>query len=460
VISGGSVDRRIIFAVGAIVLATAAFLVIRGGTNHPEAPFVMGPITDLSRVELVGEELMATVVLERRGDFWWVVRPVEGPASPELIGRYLAVFTRTIGMDEMELDPQRARQYGLDTEELVRISLFSDGREEPALVLNVGRELQVAQTGARRTYVQPVGPSGQEQRIFRAQAAFGDLLRTPVEELRDLQITNTGSERFQELRITHRDGHSVDLLRVDGEWRFEGRESIDVEPRQVQRLTHLLGRLAARGFVDGAPSVWHFEEPTAVIAISGEAAWPGLEVVRWESGGGHRYLARRPGEDLLFELSQADGEVLTWRAEDLRDRRILGVSSAALSELQLPGRFHLQRGTEGWVSTDRRLAVDPERAQALARNVAALRAERWVTGDEVTPSEIDFRRIGPLTIGVDGHRTTLEIGDLVEGTSSRYARYSEQEGIFVLGRAAIERLTPSVETLTLSSENPSHEESP
>ncbi len=430
-------DRRVAIVVGVVVAVGAAVLVLRSAWQDEEqGAYRVAPVSEMSRIEIDGTE---RIVLERREDTWWVAQPVEGPADPRVGGTYLTIFTREIAVDDGDLEEDRAEGYGLG-EGRVILSLYGREAEDPVVSLEVGRE-SVTQRGARRTYVRPVGG----ERIYRAQAGFGDLVRKPVADLLDRQVFAAGAGGLQEIRLAHGDGHEVALVRVGNEWTFAGNE-LDVDEPRVRRLVRGLGNLQARGFVDGEPSQWGFEEPTVVI--SGAPGMPELKVVRWQAEERQRVLVKRTGESLIFELSDEDGEALTYRESDLRDRSILGVSSRALSEVRYPGRYHLQRGPDGWVSSDRGVAVDQERASELARAVAGLRAEAWV--EEGAVGGGNFEQIGPIHIGVDGHGTILEIGELVEGASgSRYARYSAREGVFIIDRRTIERLTLTLDALTL-----------
>ena len=165
-----------------ILLSTLILAVFFWGDDQQVETREFSPIANLSRVEIMpppsteGPEL---IVLERRSDDqWWMTRPREQPIWWRLGDELDHLFRRPIGTDDLHIDASRADAYGLGDDEAVRIALFEAGADRPTREFLVGRQIEITQTGATRTFVQV--PGGEA--IYRAQRGFGELVRLSVDQ--------------------------------------------------------------------------------------------------------------------------------------------------------------------------------------------------------------------------------------------------------------------------------------
>ena len=176
-------NKKTILVVAILILLSMLVVVVFfWDGEEPRELREFAAISDLARVEIMppaasdGPEL---IVLERRGaDQWWMTRPMEEPIWWRLGEELEIIFRRPIGTDDLVIESDRAESYGLSEDEAVRLALFEAGAERPTREFLVGRQIQVIQTGAERTFVKV--PGGEV--IYRAQRGFGDLVRLSVDD--------------------------------------------------------------------------------------------------------------------------------------------------------------------------------------------------------------------------------------------------------------------------------------
>src|SRR5579863_1193204 len=86
---------------------------------------VLGPETsDIRRLEVTGAAPGSAFALERRGDTWYLTKPVEWPANPNAVSRILNELQlleheSSFSIAEMEKSGQKLADYGLDQPKLV-----------------------------------------------------------------------------------------------------------------------------------------------------------------------------------------------------------------------------------------------------------------------------------------------------------------------------------------------------
>lgn len=440
-------------AVAILLVVLALFLLIRGGTQSvsTSGPAEWERIANLERIEIeppAGGEGPDLIVMERRDGEWWLLRPVQARVDPAVADSFDARFGRRMVADKAVVDPDRFASYELDEESGVGVRLFAEGQDRPAREFVVGRQTEVVQTGAMRTFVREPG----DDQVYRMHGSIGDLVRLSEVELRQRQIPYFGPGKIEAIRIEHADGHEVVIEEVDGRWRLGGEraEQAEVDERRARRLVSTLASLAAMDFPREMPEELGLDEPTTVVEVSSAGSTASVEVRRIDDEERVRYVMRRSGGSAVYELYPESGRLLTSRQDDIQSRALIPVASPWITEMRLAGQpeVHLRRddadspwemlSPEGW-------KADFRRAQRLAEFVAGIRVHSWEEGAGIRPDVLPGWVVDTLpsvTIVVEGKETKLYLAAEVPGRrGERYAYYSERDGGFVLSREAVQRLT-------------------
>lgn len=257
-----------VVAIGILIVVVGIYFLIAVEPNTTVvAPWTIEAPDALNRVEIVPPEggEAAMIVLERRDGEWWLTRPIESRASTDTAQKLDELFSQPIKTDDLPLDATNARAYLLDEPSAVRLSAYNKGADQPAVDVLVGKEIMVAQTGARRTYIKQ--PNA--EKIYRAQAAMGDFVREPLADLRTRSMVDLDAAQISALTVTRRaDADAADpedvtqlkLVRDQGLWHMKtpapaNLQADSPQPREldqlkVDALMRQVAMVRAAGFAD------------------------------------------------------------------------------------------------------------------------------------------------------------------------------------------------------------------
>lgn len=237
-------------AIAVSAFTTLMFVVVgthylTGGDAARQTP-VYEAVDQLEQIELIhpvdrqGPEL---VVLQRRDDQWWIVRPVQARLRDHWGDQFERLLGDSIATDDVDFDADGAEEFALDDETAVRVVLFGEGDERPVRELLVGDEFQVPRTEVRRTFVK----EPDADRIRRAHGGFGYLVRLPVDELRTRELLDVQPGEITGLEWPDRD---VRATREGTGWEvFVGDEP--AEAGDLDQLATLVAGLRVQNWVSG-----------------------------------------------------------------------------------------------------------------------------------------------------------------------------------------------------------------
>jgi hypothetical protein len=233
----------------------AVFFVIRDEPKTAvQAPMTIEPVKHMNRVEIAppdSAESGELIVLERRDGTWQMTRPHRSALNSTATAKLGTLFAKEIRTDDLRLSSEKKAEYGIDEASVVELSAYSEGSDTAALELEIGEEITVAQTGARRTYVREAGEDG----IYRAQAALGDFVRLPAADLRSKSMVELDPVAFMDVTITHANGAETRIAREKNDWELVapqvGAEVMnELDQTAVERLVNALASVRATGFAD------------------------------------------------------------------------------------------------------------------------------------------------------------------------------------------------------------------
>jgi|GEM_PF-3641974 len=266
-----------------IVLGAVFFLSYPRTPSTVEAPLTLPAVEQIERVEVIRPdgEKRAILVFEKSDDAWWITRPIEARASEAAEVELNGLFAQPIATDDLKLDPKKLDAYGLNEASVVQVSVYDKGRAQAAIALDIGKEIEIAQTGVRRTYIK----TAEAERVYRAQIGFGRFFRAPLGELRTRQVVDIDAAGIRALNIQAAptpEGdeaaalarYHVKLIHKDYAWALaapalgedsEVAQSLDLD--KVNALAEAIAGLRAEAFVDAKKPAEVGLEPAAVSMI-------------------------------------------------------------------------------------------------------------------------------------------------------------------------------------------------
>lgn len=439
------------------------FYEIRGGELREAAEAKtrrLVPALDVARVDRVEISLDdgRSASLERRGDAWWIVEPIEFPASAS---RVEALLDAAVALErEGRVDPGGDFE-GFAVGDGSRLVVLSQAGERTELRL--GRDTPV---GANR-YVRV----DLEDTLDLVAAYRLSPLEPSLDDLRDRRVLPFETAAIERLTLRWPSGQAGETIEVaaerrDGAWRLTHPVEGPADGAVLDGLLSDLAYLRAEGFAaDGVRAA--FDRPAFSAVLEG--AGPDgvrLEIVAAEPESEDAPTTRVRGRDgRVFEV--AAERVAAWprRVSAYRDRTLSRFDVAAARSFEMVFQAGPQAAADaapvhiqgelvggGWVTTPEPMA--PDRAAALVELLSQLDA------DDIVADSID--EAGQAALGLRPPRVRLRVwGDGASGASAPlladvavgrlrpglglYAQRTGEEMVLLIDDALISEIPPDIE---------------
>ena len=421
---------------------------------------VLGPeAANIRTLEVSGTTPGSSFSLERRGDAWFLTRPVEWPANLNAVSRILNELQfleheASFNTRDLEKNGQKLADYGLDQPKLTLS--FTSGDEGAAgrtTVLRIGDTTKVGD--------HPYLLSSDGQKIHVVSRSLADSLSIPFDQLRSDVIFSIQVFEARSLNLQTAAPSSV-RVRLDREgsrWLFRTPVNARAGKNATELTINALDSLRVKSFVlQNPPATAPSAAPLLRVTIEGNNRHETL-FVGAQTDEEHVYYAQLEDRRAIFTVSIAAGLMNTLRnaADDLRDRHILdfdasAVTSITLSALNQP-ELALQRlesaggGHEaGWQIIRRggasqgsqTLAADSAAVQKLLEQLETLSALRFQS-DAPTNADIEDwgfnrpeREIALTIGGAPATQVTLQIGLPTKRENIAYARIAGLPSVYAV----------------------------
>ncbi len=346
--------------------------------------------TAVSRIEL--EHPGRKIVIERRGDAWQMVEPVDAPADQRNVENLIdAVEQVKISRRLDDVDPPAT--YGLDAP---AATIRLDTPDKTVAAVHVGKKAPVGNSA----YVQRDG----DPSVLLVDASFLQRIDKKASDLRDKRVLVFDESSLRGLTIERPQG-TIELSEDEGSWSITAPANYPADQASVRGLVSTLHSMRATDFVDETSD--HLERygldtPARRVILEIEGAQPielrvGTEldsVLRVQS-------SLRP---TVYAVPSWVGDSLDRDVSYFRDKTIshfAAEDAAAITIADGDDVLALERKTEGWVDSAGDAAIDSGAVDELVREMASLQ------GFEIAADEPDTL----ASFGLDPPERTIRISD-------------------------------------------------
>ncbi|MGA2017047.1 MAG: DUF4340 domain-containing protein [Opitutaceae bacterium] len=423
---------------------------------------VLGPeASDIRSLEVAGPG--ATYGLERRGDTWYLTKPVDWPANPNAVSSIINELQfleheTSFSTRDLEKNGQRLADYGLDQPKLTVTFTSGEagGPGAPAPKTTVLRIGDTTKVGNRLYLLSPDG-----ERVHVVGRSLADSLSIPLDQLRSDVVFSIPvfEARSLSLQTAAPSGVRVRLHRDGSRWSFETPVIARAGKNATELAINGLDSLRVRSFLlqanqAAAPSA----APLLRVTLEGNNRHETL-FVGGTADGDQNYYAQLEDRHAVFTVTipRALMDTLRNASEELRDRHVLdfdpnAVTSIALSAPNLP-ELDLQRlesaaggQIAGWQIIRRgggapgpqTLPADSGAVQRLLERLGALTALKFQSD---APTNADLEDWGfnrperEITITLAGAaitQLTLQIGVPTNRENVAYARIAGSSSVYAV----------------------------
>ena len=421
---------------------------------------VLGPeAANIRSLEVSGTTPGSSFSIERRGDAWFLTRPVEWPANLNAVSRILNELQfleheTSFSTRDLEKNGQKLADYGLDQPNLtLSFTSGEEGATGRTTVLKIGDTTKVG----KHLYLL----SSDGQKIHVVSRSLADSLSVPFDQLRSdvIYSIQVFEARSLSLQTAAPSNVRVRLDREGTRWLFRTPVNARAGKNATELTINALDALRVKSFVlQNPPATPPSAAPSLRVTIEGNNRHETL-FVGAQTDEDHVYYAQLEDRRAIFTVSIPAGLMNTLRdaADDLRDRHILdfdasAVTSITLSALNQP-ELALQRlesaagGHEaGWQIIRRgsaspgsqALAADSAAVQRLLEQLETLSALRFQS-DAPTNADIEDwgfnrpeREVTLTTGGTPAAQVTLQIGLPTKRENIAYARIAGLPSVYAV----------------------------
>ncbi|HXN35321.1 MAG TPA: DUF4340 domain-containing protein [Opitutaceae bacterium] len=416
---------------------------------------VLGPeAADIRALEVAGSAPGSGFSLERRGDSWFLTRPVEWPANPNAVSGILNELQlleheTSFSTHDLEKNGQRLADYGLDQPKLTVSFTSGASASGKTTVLRIGDTTKVG------NHLYLLSPDG--ERIHVVGRSLADSLSIAFDDLRSDVVFSIPvfEARSLSIQAAAPSGIRVRLHREGSRWSFE----TPVIARASKSVTELaineLGSLRVKSFVlQNAPA---FAAPLRVT-LEGNNRHETLFIGGAADGDGIHY-AQLEGRPAVFTASIPEQLMATLRSaqDDLRDRHVMDFDAGAVTSIALSApnqpelalqRLESDSGSHaaGWQIIRRgsgsqgpqAIQADAAAVQRLLEQLATLTALQFQS-DAPTAADLEDwgfnrpeREIELTLAGATPAQVTLQIGLPTKRENVAYARIAGSSSVYAV----------------------------
>jgi hypothetical protein len=420
---------------------------------------VLGPeAADIRELDVAGSGTAVGFSIERRGDAWFLTKPVEWPANPNAVSRILNELQlleheTSFSTRDLEKNGQKLSDYGLEQPKMTVTFTSGEGGAARTTALRIGDTTKVG------NHLYLLSPDG--ERVHVVGRSLADSLSIAFDELRSDVVFSIPffEARSLSLQTGAPAGVRVRLHREGNRWSFE----TPVIARAAKSVTELaineLGALRVKSFVlQNAPANPLSSATSMRVTLEGNNRHETL-FIGSPTDGDSTYFAQLEGRPAVFTVAIPEPLMATLRnaPDELRDKHVLdfeagSVTSVALSAPNQP-ELALQRleataggPLAGWQIIRRgsgaqgpqTLAADAGAVQRLLDQLETLTALRFQSD---APSAADLEDWGfnrpereiALTLGGSSPaQVTLQIGLPTKRENVAYARIAGSSSVYAV----------------------------
>ncbi len=395
-----------------------------------------------------GGEAPELIALEKRDGEWWLSQPLEAPVAEDVASTIDEQLVQTIETDALDIQGDDPREYRLDEASAVALPLFGDGSDSPVHRLIVGEQFEVDGTGAVRTFIrQP-----DDERIYRAQAEIGELVRNSVDEFRSNQVVDLERDALTRLEWNRADGPAIVLEQADeGDGWTLSRPQVDwkLDTGAVDSIVGALSDLTAEEFADDKSAAEiGLESPAGRLTAETKDGSTELLIGRVDGDEEPTYYAKLADEPFQYQIGKYAGDKLVATLTDLRSKTPRTFDREALTEVRFPGedRVVVRKEDGEWtlVRPEADDSLNSSKLDARLSTVASLTVESF---PEVSEAEAG--------LGAAAERLAFETEDddfmILLGAEreegGRYVKFGDDDEIYGIAPAVADKLFPAVDDL-------------
>jgi len=251
------------------------------------------------------------VVLEKRGDQWWVTKPMEYPANPTF-GADMAGKVADLKIENL-ITEQPAKQGMFDVTDSAgtAVTVYDDAK--PPITLVMGK----IDEGYRHTYMR----LADSNKIYLIKGVYKSYFTRNVKDWRDKTIAKYNADDFRGFVLEYPD-KKMELTLQDSVWIARiGSEQFVAKKNIVDRLVNMAHNVQCFDFVDVLDaSKFDFSKPAFILRATTTAGDFTLKLLP-ENKEANKYLVEKDGVPTHFVIYESTAKALMKDFDEFRPEK-------------------------------------------------------------------------------------------------------------------------------------------
>jgi hypothetical protein len=423
--------------------------------------------TDVAKLEINGPERKLLFAKEKDGavNRWKLLEPVQAPAEGPKVMELLDKLSALQARGDAVIDSPELKNYGLaDNDPVTTISLTvrpdaKDGDEakHETIFFRLGK----ADAATAKLYLQVAG-------VARIDAVADDLLKLvdrPILAYRSRRIVDVPISKVAKIAV-ERAADPFTLSQTDGKWSLSQPVAAIADGGMTNSLVADLANLDAADFVNFSPSAddlkkYGLDAPSLKVIITSSDGAERTVLFGNAREGKPEVYAKLSDQPEVFALRQTIKDEIDQPSLAFRPLQLWQVPGGQVQSIEIKSAaesFTLTRDGAFWkIAGPFSATAFLPSVQPLAETASLPRAERFEThgNDDLAKFGLDNPAI-TMRVTIQGERpsdpTTTKVilfgKPVADGQSARFAKLSDQPGVFVMGAVTSEAVSrPALELL-------------
>jgi len=449
--------KQTLILLGAFVVFLGYVLIFQRGEPPRKGQVMRFNQKKAARLEInykqeAGPSSPQDVALEKRGDDWYVTKPLQGLADKSTVEQLLKdvsgleAQSRFTKADANEMFRDHAKELGLEKPDAV-IQAF-DARNRALAKLQLGAKLQI---GSDRYALA-------NDQLITLTTWTADSLQKKAPDLRDKHLTHFKPDEVKQLVLDYPD-RALGLERLSGDkWRLIKPVEAKAEGYSCNDLLTKVEQLEARDFLPPEKGKtdkdYGLDRPQIKVTVKLKGGKEQIVLLgsRKQDAAGDVVYAKTQGRDEILLVAATALTDLNKDMMAVRDAKLVSMAGTDVQDLTINCKgvtYVLSKKDEKWqMEMPKQGEVDESKARDMLWAAEDLRAKTFVAEHptNLKPFGLDQPQ-ARVELAGKGQSVTVSIGNAGGEKGQVYARSSEQEAVALVSGEILQRLPQKPEDL-------------
>ena len=302
--------KQTLILLGLAVILLIIYLVSRSKTPVKRGAefFIKVDSTAIQKVEIGRDENL--VVLEKRGDKWWVTNPMEYPANVQFTADLVAKLSDLQVENLISEQSDKQELFEVNDAAGTKVVIYAGGKAPSTIIIGKMNE------NYRHTYMR----MADSNKIYLIKGVYKSYLTRKVKDWRDKTIASYDKEQLQGFSFIY-PNKSFELTKMDTTWMVKsGAEQFTADKGMADRVVNMARNMQCYDFMDTLDTrLYDFTKPAFELKVITTTDQFVLKFLP-EDKEAKKYVVEKEGAITHFVIYESTAKVLMKDSDEFRPK--------------------------------------------------------------------------------------------------------------------------------------------